>query len=115
MTEIKSKRDLETHLIEKAWKDPAFKQAVLANPKGMLEQYVGRALPAQMQVFVHEEDAHTLHFAIPPAPANVNELSDDELDRISGGTEVIVLAMIVPIAGLGLSMGVVAGKTAGGW
>src|SRR5215472_15624760 len=90
-----TRRDLETALIEKCWKDPEFKKTVLSDPKGMLEGHTGQKLPAQVKIFIHEEDANTLHFSIPPAPSNLTELSDDELERVAGGTDLFVTAFAI--------------------
>jgi Nitrile hydratase, alpha chain len=85
-----TRRDLETALIEKCWRDPDFKKQVISDPKGMLERHTGQKLPEQIKIFIHEEDANTLHFSIPAAPSNLTELSDDDLERVAGGTELIV-------------------------
>jgi hypothetical protein len=85
-----TRRDLETALIEKCWKDPDFKKQVISDPKGVLERHTGQKLPAPIKIFIHEEDANTLHFSIPTAPSNLTELSDDELERVAGGTDLVV-------------------------
>jgi hypothetical protein len=90
-----TRRDLETALIEKCWKDPDFKKQVISDPKGMLERHIGQKLPAPIKIFIHEEDANTLHFSIPPAPSNLTELSDDDLERVAGGTDLLVVVTIV--------------------
>ena len=87
------RRNLETNLIQKAWKDPQFKRDVVSNPKGMLEQHLGKKLPLDLKIIVHEEDAHTLHFSIPPPPSNLSELSDEDLERVSGGTELVIVTV----------------------
>ena len=105
-----TKRDLETALIEKCWKDPEFRKQVVSDPKGMLEKYSGQKLPADIKIVIHEEDANTLHFSIPPAPANLSELSDEDLEKVAGGTD-ISMAVSLTIAILGVTMG--AGGAAG--
>ncbi len=40
-----SRRAIETALIEKCWKDPEFKTAVIADPKGEFERHTGQKLP----------------------------------------------------------------------
>jgi hypothetical protein len=103
-----TKRDLEVALIEKCWKDPEFKKQILADPKGMLERHVGKKLPADLKVFIHEENAEALHFSLPPVPTNMTELSDQDLDKVAGGTE-IVLALTV-----GYSIALTIGGVVGG-
>ena len=84
-TQVATRRDLETALIEKSRKDPEFKRKVVSDPKGMLEEHTGQKLPSQVKIFIHEEDANTLHFSIPAPPANFSELSDDQLEKVAGG------------------------------
>jgi len=113
-----TRRDLEIVLIEKCWKDPEFKRAVVSDPKGMLERHTGGPVPPQVKIFIHEEDANTLHLSIPPAPGNVAELSDDELEKVAGGTEFWVAMGVVSVgAAAATAMGSFAGvtKTQGGW
>jgi hypothetical protein len=103
-----TKRDLEVALIEKCWKDPEFKKQVLADPKGMLERHIGKKLPGDLKIFVHEENAEALHFSLPPTPTNATELSDEDLEKVAGGTEILLALPIVFSAALTVS-GVVGG------
>ena len=96
-----TRRVLETHLIEKSWKDPEFRKQVVSDPKGMLEKHLGKKLPERLKIYVHEEDANTLHFSVPPAPSNVAELSDEELEKVAGGTE-MVSAIVSAVIATGL-------------
>lgn len=116
-TQVATRRDLETALIEKCWKDPEFKREVVKDPKGMVEHHTGRKLPAQVKIFIHEEDANTLHFSIPPAPSNVTELSDDDLERVAGGTD-IVATIIGSVLGTAATAALVSAPISvayGGW
>src|SRR5215471_9272320 len=97
-TQAVTRREMETRLIEKAWKDPVFRKDIVKDPKGMLEKHTGQKLPEQLRIFVHEEDANTLHFSIPPAPSNLNELSDEDLEKVAGGTDIVITAVTTLIA-----------------
>jgi len=114
-TEESPRNQLRTALIEKCWKDPKFKTQVIADPKGMYEKATGKKLPDNVKIFIHEEDAHTLHFSIPPAPQNSSELSDEELERVAGGTEVVAsisLVMSLVMTGVAASAAASAIRTA---
>jgi hypothetical protein len=117
--QVATRRDLETALIEKCWKDPEFKKQVISDPKGMLERHTGQKLPTQIKIFIHEEDANTLHFSIPTAPSNLSELSDDELEKVAGGTDVIVTVATITVTAAIFSASVTGGaavtKIQGGW
>ena len=89
-----SRREFETKLIEKAWKDPNFRKEVLRDPKGVFEKYAGRTLPGELNIYVHEEDVNTLHFSI-PAPSSVAELSDEDLEKVAGGAGGMIPTLVV--------------------
>lgn len=76
---------LETRLIEKAWRDEAFRAALLADPKGVIEAELGQALPRGIIVKVVEETADTLYLRL---PLNPDHLSDGILDLVAGGSYV---------------------------
>jgi hypothetical protein len=103
-----TRRDLETALIEKCWKDPEFRKAVVSDPKGMIERHTGQKLLPHLKIFIHEEDANTLHLSIPPPPTNVTELSDADLEKVAGGTEVVsIVGTAVMAAAVTAGAGVV--------
>jgi len=110
---LDTKRVLETQLIQKAWKEPEFRKQVVRDPKGMLEKQLGKKLPENLKIYIHEEDANTLHFTVPPAPTNLAELSDEELEKVAGGTE-MVSAIVSAVIATGLVMSGVA-TAQNGW
>ena len=65
--------DKQATLIAKAWHDTSFKQALLQNPKAVVEQEFGVTLLAEVSMQVVAEDAHTQYLVLPPA------LADQEL------------------------------------
>lgn len=70
-----------SQLVAKAWADETFKQRLLADPVAVLKAE-GLELPAGLTVKVLENTDKVFHLVLPPKPT---ELSDDSLDRVSGG------------------------------
>jgi len=73
----------KSSIIEKAWKDPAFKQALLKDPHAALRNF-NIPMPDGVKLHVHEETASDLHMVLPPDPSK-SELSDQDLDAVAGG------------------------------
>ena len=92
-----SRRDIETLIVQRAWKDEAFRAEFLADAKGTIEKYSGQKLPPELKVVALAEDDKTIHFVIPPEPANADELSDEDLEKVAGGVDVIVGTIVVTV------------------
>jgi DNA-binding NarL/FixJ family response regulator len=75
----------EAQIIAKAMTDEAYRQALLANPKTLVEREIGIQLPETLQVIVHEETLSSWHIVL-PAPAT-EELSDEAMDQVAGGLD----------------------------
>ena len=69
-------------IIAKAWRDPAFKSALIADPAAALKAE-GIDVPAGMAVTVLENTDKQFHLVLPPVPTD--ELSDEALDAVAGG------------------------------
>ena len=69
-------------IIAKAWRDPAFKAALIANPAAALKAE-GIDMPAGMAVTVLENTEKHFNLVLPLVPSG--ELSDEALDGVSGG------------------------------
>lgn len=72
-------------VIARAVKDPAFRQALLANPRAVLAKDYHMQIPAHVTVRVLEEVPNTLSIVLPPAAETVQELSDADLEAVAGG------------------------------
>ncbi len=69
-------------IIAKAWRDPAFKAELIANPAAALKAE-GIDMPAGMAVTVLENTEKHFNLVLPLVPSG--ELSDEALDGVSGG------------------------------
>jgi hypothetical protein len=79
--------EVERRLVQKSLQDEEFRQRLLDDPKGTLEQELGRGLPEGVQVRAVEESADTIYLVLPSAsPAGEGgELSDEALEAVAGG------------------------------
>jgi hypothetical protein len=82
-----TRRDVELQLIEKAWKEDAFRQALRTDPRGAVEQALGAKLPAGQQVKLVEETSDTFYLVLPANPdrAPAGQLSNQQLEAVAGG------------------------------
>lgn len=82
---IHTRKRTEAVLAARAQHDPAFRAALLQNPKPHIEAELGRSLPDDVTVTVLEESPRTLILVL-PAPVPTDDLSLDDLDRVAGGS-----------------------------
>jgi hypothetical protein len=84
-----TRKDLEIAITVQAWKDEAFRQELLSNPKAALAKVLGRPLPDDFQVFIHQESPRTIHLVLPQKPAttwsSTQELTDEQVSGLAAG------------------------------
>jgi hypothetical protein len=87
MSEATGRAEMERRLIEKSVEDEAFRQRLIEDPKGAVEQELGTQLPEGVRVVAVEETADTIYLVLPSASplGEGAELSDRELESVSGG------------------------------
>lgn len=69
-------------VIARAWRDPAFKAKLLADPKAVLKE-AGVTFAADVTVRVVEDTATHFHLVLPPKPSGA--LSEEALDHVAAG------------------------------
>lgn len=91
---------LQAHVIGKAQKDDAFRQALLADAKAALEKELGVKLPEELKFQVVESPINTVTIALPYQAAN-GELSDADLEAVAGGSKAtanLVFGSLITVA-----------------
>ena len=98
----KTRKDFEAALIARAWKNEEFKKRLLSNPKDVLEEEIakmgGGKLPTDMEVKILVEDTKHIYIVVPQNPRKMDpELTDEQLDSISGGTVSVTVNLSVTV------------------
>jgi hypothetical protein len=90
-------------IIAKAWRDPAFKAELIANPAAALKAE-GIDVPDGITVTVVENTDKQFHLVLPPVPTD--ELSEGDLEAAAGGFDFVKPTYITPNWGFhGVSLG----------
>jgi hypothetical protein len=97
-----TRRELEARIIAKAWKDPAYKQRLTSDPKGVLQEELHAIdpsikLPDALQVQMHEENANLFHLVMPRNPNDIklSEVMGDNLEAVAPQTIAVVVVGVV--------------------
>jgi Nitrile hydratase, alpha chain len=80
------RKSAESHLIAKAAKDEKFKTELIQNPKAVIAQELGLALPKDFEVKILQETPKSFYLVLPATAIGVDgELSDQLLEAVAGG------------------------------
>lgn len=82
MTDQKELSTVWSKIIRKAWTDEAFKQRLLAHPHDVIKEYKIE-IPSNINIKIVEAPLNTKLILLPPKQKE--EISEAELDKISGG------------------------------
>lgn len=73
--------EMKAHILAKAAADEDFRACLLDDPKAVISAELGVSIPDGFTVQVHEDDATTAHFVLPPS----DHLTEAELAQAAGG------------------------------
>lgn len=95
MSANKNRKEIESELIAKAWKDETFKQELINNPKAVFARELGQELPENLTIRVLEETGNTIYLVLPTSPQVSEELSDEALEAVAGGWALVADKSVV--------------------
>jgi len=87
MSDIATRSEIEEIMVKQAAESSAYKDALLADPKGTLEKQVGK-LPDELSVSVVEEGPNNIVIRVPYAVSEGAELGDEDLEQVAGGKNI---------------------------
>jgi hypothetical protein len=90
-----NRAEMEQRLIQRSLEDEGFRQRLLADPRGTMEQELGSRLPESVEVRAVEETADIIYLVLPSASplGQGEELSDQELEDVSGGKSAVTFCV----------------------
>lgn len=84
---VKTRKQLEAQLIDRALKDETFRQELVRDPKDVFERELSIRIPEHITVQVLEESPSKVYIVLPRSPASPRrELVDEELEEVAGGS-----------------------------
>ena len=78
---MKTRAELDAELIARVADDEDFRALFLENPKEVIQEVTGVAIPEDFTIHVHEEDSMTAHVVLPPS----DRLTQEDLAAVAGG------------------------------
>ena len=81
---VTSRAEFDQMINDRLATDPAFADALVADPRAAISELVGSEIPADLVIDVHRESLSHLHIVI-PIMNTTGELADDDLDLVAGG------------------------------
>ena len=86
MSEI-TRGELQDLLIKFSTNNPAYREALVRNPKMVIGKQLGTQIPDFINVKAVQDTADTMHVVVPYVPAEGEELSDTALEQVAGGKD----------------------------
>lgn len=92
--------DAQRQIIDRAMRDPAFRARLLENPEAAIEEELGGSISSSASIRVIEEQPGEVVLVLPARPMEPGAtLSDEELERVAGGTTVATVECSTCAAG----------------
>jgi hypothetical protein len=86
-----TRHDLEAKIVKRCWEDEGFRKEFTADPAAAFVKYLEIPAASLPKISVHQEEPGSWHIVLPAKPADTNEISEQDLDRIAGAASGIIL------------------------
>ncbi|HWI28170.1 MAG TPA: NHLP leader peptide family RiPP precursor [Stellaceae bacterium] len=107
-----SRHDIEAKIVKRCWENDAFRKEFVSDPAGCFVKYLNAPKAQLPKITVHEEQPGSWHIVLPAKPTKSGELSDDELEKVAGGTDIVTVTLAVS---LGMSVTALSASVAVGY
>jgi hypothetical protein len=93
-----TRHDLEAKIVKRSWENEAFRKDFTTDPAGVFVKYWAVPAASLPKIVIHQEALGSWHIVLPMRPANTNELSEQDLERVAGGWTPPPLALVTATA-----------------
>jgi hypothetical protein len=114
MPENLTRGEIQDLLTKFSKSNPKYREALVKNPKMVLEGQMGGKLPEGVTVKAVEETPNTIYVVVPFVPKAGAELSDNELEAVAGGKAIGAIGNILTGGISGAVGGLLGGGGGGG-
>jgi hypothetical protein len=90
-----SRHDFEAKIVKRSWEDEDFRREFTSDPAGAFVKYLNAPPASLPEITVHQEEPGSWHIVLPQKPLNANELSDQDLEKVAGGSTPACVASFV--------------------
>jgi hypothetical protein len=90
---ILTRHDLEAKIVKRCWEDEAFRKELTADPGAAFTKYLALPATSLPKIVIHEEPAGSWHIVLPPRPANADQLSEEDLEKVAGGAPTLLITL----------------------
>jgi len=80
-----TRQEIEDIVIGNATKHPQYREALLKDPKKVIETQLNNKLPEGLDVKVVQETGDTIYLRLPHQVTEGSELTDTDLEQVAGG------------------------------
>jgi hypothetical protein len=102
-----TRHDLEAKIVKRCWEDEEFRKEFTADPAGAFVKYLRVPATSVPKIVVHEETTGSWHIVLPAKPPHIDELSEQDLERVAGGTTPAVVSVATGLITISTASGAV--------
>ena len=110
-----TRHDLEARIVKLCSENDAFREGCVDNPAAAFSKFLDVPRSSMPKIVLRQETPGSWHLVVPMKAPGINELSEEDLEKVAGGTVPILVAVgsVLASASVGGSVLYANGSVAG--
>jgi hypothetical protein len=113
-TPVLTRHDLEAKIVKRCWEDEGFRKEFNADPAGVFVKYLQVPAASLPKIAIHQETPGSGHIVLPAKPPHTDELTEEDLERVAGGTTPTISLAISVVTGVSVGISITVAED-NGW